>query len=311
MGKEIKNLDLLIIGAGMAGLTAAIYAGRMKLDVLVLEDELVGGQVREAYMVENYPGFLNISGSDLTEKLQAQALNSGAKIDEFDKILSVSLRDEDKTIETKRFIYKPKAVIIASGSKKIELPIAEEKKFHGKGIHYCEICDGGLYEGRDIAVVGGGNSALLAVKYLSKIVKSITLIIRDDELRGERVVIEEVKSNPIVKVVTNSQIISALGQEKLNGIVIKNLLSNETLELKVDGVFTYIGYKPRTMLYKDQITLTNSGNILADESTKTNVLGVYAAGDIREKPFKQLTTAASDGTVASLNAGEYIRNLKG
>ncbi|AWI07752.1 NAD(P)/FAD-dependent oxidoreductase [Clostridium drakei] len=304
--KKEKKLDLLIIGSGPAGLTAAIYAARLKLKTLILEDELVGGQIKDAYTVENYPGFISISGSDLIDKIQNQAINYGVEIDEFDKIVSVKLTNNEKIIETKSYIYKPKAVIIAAGAKKRELPISEEKNFHGKGIHYCELCDGHLYEGKHIAVVGGGNSAVQAANFLSKYAKKITLIHKRNYLRADKKNQQELFDNKKVEILWNSKIQHAIGDNKLEAVLIEN--EKETYKLDLDGIFVYIGVAPRTDLYKDYLNLNSSGNIEASETCETNIKGVFAAGDVRTKPFRQLTTAVSDGTTAALMAEKYIKN---
>lgn len=308
MQKKEKRLDLIIIGAGMAGLTAAIYASRAKLNTLVLEDELVGGQVREAYSVENYPGFINISGEELSERLQKHAKETGAKIDEFDNIKKVILTDDEKIIETESFIYKPKAVILASGSQRIKLNVPEEKKFHGKGIHYCETCDGSLYSGKHLIVIGGGNSAIGSIKFLSKYAQKITLINKGDKLKADKKSQDEVFNNPKVTVISNSVAIHANGDSKLESLTIENVKTKEVTEIKADGVFTYIGLAPRTELYKEYIKLNQNGNIEAGENCETNIKGVFAAGDVRTKKYRQLTTASSDGTVAALMAEEYILN---
>lgn len=308
MSKIEKKLDLIIIGAGPAGLTAGIYAGKLKLKTLILEDELVGGQIKEAYIVENYPGFNSISGSALTDKFQEQALEAGVTIDEFDNIISVKLTDEEKIIETSSYIYKPKAVIIAAGSKRRELPIPEEKKFHSKGIHYCEICDGSLYDGKHIAVVGGGYSAVGAAKFLTRFASKIYLIHRSDYLHADKISQDELLQNEKVEDLPNSKITSALGNDTLTGITLENVKTKETSELKLDGIFVYIGLIPRTDLYKAYLTIDEFYNIVADETCETNVKGVYVAGDVRTKRFRQLTTALSDGTVAALMAEKYILN---
>lgn len=307
--KPIIQKDLMIIGAGPAGLTAGIYAGRLKLDTLILENEIVGGQIRDAYLLENYPGFSSISGGELINKMQAQAEESGAVIDEFDSIESLILTDEHKIVETQTAVYHPKAVIIASGAKKRPLPIPEEKKFHSRGIHYCELCDGHMYEGKEIAVVGGGNSALLAVKLLSKYATKITIIQQFDNFNAEPKVQDEIFSNPKVEILWNTEVVSGFGSEHLEGIQVKNMTTGALQELNVSGVFVYIGYVPGTDLYKEMVTLDKYGNILADESTQTSVKGVFAAGDIRSKAFRQVTTAVSDGTVAALNAEKFIQAM--
>lgn len=306
MDKENKNIDILIIGAGPAGLTAAIYASRLKLNTLVLEDEIIGGQIRDAYVIENYPGFTNISGVDLIKKMEEQATASGAIIDEFDKIISLKLSNSEKIVETEGHIYNAKVVIIASGAKRRELPIPEEKNFNGKGIHYCELCDGHMYDGKHVIVVGGGNSALLAVKFLSKYAKSITIVHQFDYFQAEKKIQDEVFNNPKVNIIWDSEIKHAIGNNTLSKVVIENIKTKETSELPVDGIFVYIGFIPRTDLFKDYIKLDKFGNILADETTKTNIDGVFAAGDVRFKSFRQLTTATADGTVAALMAEKFI-----
>ncbi|MDD3225393.1 MAG: FAD-dependent oxidoreductase, partial [Clostridium sp.] len=184
--KDEKKLDLVIIGAGAAGLTASIYAARSKLNTVVLEDELVGGQIRNSSSIENFPGFDNISGEDLSNKFQEQALKLGANINEFGNIKCLKLKDDEKIIETEDTIYKPKAVIIATGAKPRELPVPEEKKLHGKAIHYCELCDGAIYTGKDLVVVGGGSSAIEAADYLTKFAKNITIVHRRSEFSAEK-----------------------------------------------------------------------------------------------------------------------------
>lgn len=306
MNKEEKKLDLVIIGAGPAGLTAAIYAARLKLNFIVLEDEIIGGQIRSSYLVENYPGFTSISGQELIDKMYDQALKAGAKIDEFDMINSVRLSDDEKTIETDSYIYKPEAVILATGSKYRPLPIPEEETYHGNGIHHCELCDGEAYEGKDIVVVGGGNTAIEGAIFLSRYAKSITVIHQFDHLQAEKSLQEELFKNPKINIIWDSEVRHAFGEDKLEGIDIENLKTKEMKTIKTDGIFVYIGMIPRTDLFKDYITLNKWGYVDAGESTETNVKGVYAAGDLRNKVFRQLTTATADGTVAALTAERYI-----
>ena len=310
VNKIEKALDLLIIGAGPAGLTAGLYAARLKLNTLILEDELVGGQIREAYVVENYPGFTSIGGSELSDRMREQSTLAGAVIDEYDTILSVKLTNDEKIIETEKFLYKPKAVIIASGAKRRELPIPEENKFHGNGIHYCELCDGHLYEGKHLGVVGGGSSAVGAADFLSKYAAKVTLIHRSGQLRADKKSQEDLFANKKIQVLWDSEVKSALGDKKLEAVLLENPKSKEHTELKLDGVFVYIGSIPRTELYKDYVDVDEYGNIIAGETCETNVQGVFAAGDVRQKLFRQLTTAVSDGTTAALLAERYILKNK-
>lgn len=307
MSKLERFLDVLIIGAGAAGLSAGIYAARCKLKTLILEDEIIGGQINDAYVVENYPGFAKIKGSDLTARMQEQAQQVGAEIDEFDKIVAVKLTNEDKVVETKTVIYRPATVIIASGMKRRELPIPEEKKFRGKGIHYCELCDGHLYNDKTIAVVGGGNAAVDATGFLGKYARKIYLIHRSQTLRADAVSQEKLFRDNKVTFLPNSRIVGAKGEGTLHSVVVEDVNTGKTSDLEIDGVFVYIGSDPKTELYTEYIELDKTGNIMADETCETNVQGVFAAGDVRAKAVRQLTTAVSDGTVAALGAEKYIQ----
>lgn len=306
MGKEEKKLDLVIIGSGPAGLTAGIYAARLKLNFIILEDDLVGGQIRSSYLVENYPGFISTNGEELANKFKEQAIHAGANIDEFDNIVNIKLTDEEKIIETENYIYKPETVIISAGAKYRALPIPEEGKYHGNGIHHCELCDGELYTGKDIIVVGGGNSAVEGAIFLSKYAKSITIIHQFDNLQAEKSLQEELFKNSKINIIWDTEIRHAFGENKLQGVTLENLKTKENYNINADGIFVYIGMVPRTELFKEYIKLDKHGYIEADETTQTNIKGVFAAGDVRTKLFRQLTTATADGTVAALMAEKFI-----
>ncbi|KHD35889.1 thioredoxin reductase [Clostridium acetobutylicum] len=306
--KKEKILDLIIIGAGPAGLTAGIYSSRAKLDFIILENELVGGQIRETPSIENFPGFDSISGADLADKMQEHAEKAGAVIDEFGNITSVKLTDTEKIIETGDTIYKPKSVIIATGSKSRPLPVPEEKKLRGKGIHYCELCDGAMYDGKDIVVVGGGNSAIDAAIFLTKYAKNLTVVHRSEKLRAEMRSQDELFKHNNVKLLLNTQIKHVEGENSIENIVLENSKTGEKSSLKADAIFVYIGTMPKTELFKDFIDLTELGHIKTNENLETNIKGVFAAGDVREKEIRQLTTAVNDGSIASLMAEKYIRN---
>ncbi|NRT74690.1 thioredoxin-disulfide reductase [Clostridium beijerinckii] len=299
-------MDLIIIGGGPAGLTAAMYAGRAKLNTLLLENELVGGQVRNSYTIENYPGFKSIGGGDLADIFQEQARDLGANIDEFDSIEKIYISDDEKIIETESYIYQPKAVIIATGAAPRKLPIPQEEQFSGRGIHYCAICDGALYQGKKVAVVGGGNSALEESIFLTRFAEKVYLIRRYDYFKGEQSLIDEVFNNPKIEVLLNKDLIQANGKEFLESVIIKDTKTQETSSLDVNAVFGYIGTEPRTKEVKDYIKLNEQGYIITDEDLQTNIQGVYAAGDVRQKKYRQITTAVSDGTIALLNAEKYI-----
>jgi len=310
MSKERKKLDLIIIGGGPAGLTAAMYAGRAKLNTLLLENEIVGGQVRNSYTIENYPGFKTIDGAELADIFQAQAEALGAKIDEFDSIQNIDISDDKKIIETETYVYEIEAVIIATGAAPKKIPIPQESQFSGKGIHYCAICDGAMYQGKKIAVVGGGNSALEEAIFLTRFAEKVYLIRRYDYFKGEQALIDDVFNNPQIEVLLNQDLVEAKGNKFLESVVIKNIKTEELSTLKIDAVFGCIGTKPRTDLIRESLKLNEQGYIITDEDMQTNIKGVYAAGDVRQKKYRQITTAVADGTIALLNAEKYILKKK-
>lgn len=310
MEKVIKSPDLIIVGGGIAGLTAALYAGRMNLDTLVLESDLIGGQIINTHGIENYPGFASIKGSELVEKIQQQAESFGAIIDEFDSIERVHLTDEEKTVETTSYIYHPKAVIIATGMMRRKLTLPEVPKYTGKGIHYCELCDGHMYQNKDIAVVGGGNAGVDAANFLAKYARKLYLINRSPNLRADLVSQEKLQKNPAAQIILNQDIVKLEGQEVLENIVLQDKTTGEQTNLPAAALFVNIGVVPNTQIFAPDIDFDADKRIIAGEDCKTNVAGVFAAGDVRTKLIRQLTTAAADGTVAALLAEQYIQKMK-
>ncbi|AIY82847.1 thioredoxin-disulfide reductase [Clostridium baratii str. Sullivan] len=311
MSKEIKNIDLMIIGGGPAGLSSAIYASRARLDMLLLEDKVMGGQVRNSFVVENYPGFKKISGAELADLMQEQAEALGANIDEFDIIEKVKFTNTEKVVETDDYIYKPKAVIIATGASPRKLPAKNAEEFEGKGIHYCAVCDGAMYQDKVVAVVGGGNSALEEAIFLTNFAKKVYIIRRYDYFRGEKAVLEAVEKNEKIEILYNEDLIAVEGSEFLERAVIKNTLNGEEKKIELDGIFGSIGNEPMVNLFKEYIDVNERNFILTDEHMRTNVEGVYAVGDVREKEYRQITTAVADGTIAALEAEKYINKIKG
>lgn len=306
MSKERKKLDLMIIGGGPAGLTAAMYAGRAKLKTLLLENEILGGQVRNSYTIENYPGFKQIDGGKLADLFQEQAEALGAKIDEFDSIKKIDISDDKKIVETESYIYEPKAIIFATGASPKKIPIPQESQFAGKGIHYCAICDGAMYQGKNVAVVGGGNSALEEAIFLTRFAEKVYLIRRYDYFKGEQALIDEVFNHPKIEVLLNEDLVEAKGNVFLEAITTKNAKTEELSNFEVSAVFGCIGNQPRTDVVKEYLKLNEQGYIITDEDMQTNINGVYAAGDVRQKKYRQITTAVADGTIALLNAEKYI-----
>ncbi len=309
MAKQVKNIDLIIIGGGPAGLTASIYGSRARLDLLLLEDKIVGGQVRNSYMVENYPGFKKISGAELSDIMQQQAEELGTNIDEFDIIENIKFDENEKIVETEEFIYKPKAVIIATGASPKKLPIKNEEKFSGKGVHYCAVCDGAMYQDKVIAIVGGGNTALEEAIFLTNFAKKVYIIRRYDYFRGEKAVLEEVEKNEKIEILYNEDLIAVEGNDFVEKGIIKNTLTGEEKEIKIEAVFGSIGHDPMVNLFKDYINLSKGNYIITDENMRTNIPGVYAVGDVRDKEYRQITTAVADGTIAALEAEKYIKKL--
>ncbi|HBJ1652060.1 MULTISPECIES: thioredoxin-disulfide reductase [Clostridium] len=306
MDKQEKEIDLIVIGAGPAGLAAAIYGGRAKLDMIVLEEKIIGGQVKNSYTIENYPGFEKISGSELADIFQKQVESLGVIIDEFDLIENIELSDDKKIVETESYIYKPKAIIIATGASPKKLPVPEEARYEGKGVHYCAVCDGAMYEGKRIGVIGGGNSALEEAIFLTKFAEKVFVIRRHDYFNGEKSLIEEVLNNPKIEVLFNEDLVHLSGENFLEEVTIKNKNTNELSTLKLDAIFGYIGTEPKTNGLDKYLKLNKYGYIITNEDMETNITGIYAVGDVREKKYRQITTAVSDGTIALLNAEKYI-----
>lgn len=308
MEKERRKRDVVIIGAGMAGLTAALYAGRSGLSVLVLESELVGGQIANAAGIENYPGFLSVGGSELISTVQNQAEKFGAVVDEFDAIVRVDLSAQPKIVETESAVYEAGAVILASGMKRRKLSLTEAARYEGRGVHYCELCDGQAYQGKKVAVIGGGNAAVDAAEYLSKLAAKLYLIQRS-ELRADAASVNRLRGHGNVEILLHTEPRALSGDKRLTAATIFDRKAETTKELPLDAIFVNIGVEPNTALFADQVKTDKAGNIIAGEDCRTNLDGVFAAGDIRTKEVRQLTTAAADGTTAALGAVKYLRSL--
>ena len=300
--------DILIMGAGAAGLSAAIYAARAKMNTIVLDESVPGGQTASTYHVANYPGTPNVvAGKEIIQNMRNQAISFGAKIDDLKEIFEVKLKDKIKYIRTEDTEYYAKAVIIASGAKPRALPAEQADEFKGKGVHYCATCDGSMYQDRKIVVVGGGNSAVEEAVFLTKFASHVTIIHQFDNFQASMTAQEEAFKNEKIDVIWDSEVRKVTGQgHALTSVVIENLKTKEISEIPTEGAFVYIGTEPMSKIYADQISLDNYGYIIASEDTKTNIAGVFVAGDIRTKPIRQVVTAASDGAVAGIMAERYI-----
>ncbi len=308
MDKEHRKRDVVIIGAGMAGLTAALYAGRSGLSVLVLESELVGGQIANAADIENYPGMPSVGGSELISAVQNQAEKFGAVVDEFDAIVRVELSAQPKLVETESAVYEADAVILATGMKRRKLALAEADRYEGRGVHYCELCDGQAYQGKRVAVIGGGNAAVDAAEYLSKLASKLYLIQRS-ELRADAASVKRLRGHKNVEIMLQTEPRALSGDMRLTAVTLFDRKAETTKDIQLDAVFVNIGVVPNTSLFADQVKLNEAGNIIAGEDCRTNLDGVFAAGDVRTKEVRQLTTAAADGTTAALGAVKYLRSL--
>lgn len=305
-----KNIyDVIIIGGGPAGYTSALYTTRAGLDTLVLEKFSAGGQMTQTDKIDNYPGFEDgIDGFTLGAKMQSGAERFGAKTEQTE-VLSVSLEKSIKTVSTDIGDFKAKTVIIATGAEHKHLGIENEEKLIGRGVGYCAACDGMLYKGKTVAVVGGGNSAAADALLLSKICEKVYLIHRRDTLRATKIYHEPLIKTNNVEFIWNSVVDELIFDKKLNAIKVKNTINEKATDITLDGLFISIGRAPETGLFEGQLALDSKGYIIADESTKTNIQGVFAVGDVRTKVVRQIVTAVADGAVAAHYAEEYIANI--
>ena len=298
--------DMIIVGGGPGGYTAALYAARAGLDTVVLEKLSAGGQMALTHQIDNYPGFEDgIDGFYLAEKMQKQAERFGAK-SEYAEVIRMDLKASPKVVETSEGIFCGKTVVLATGANPRELGIDHETELVGRGIAYCAACDGMFYRGKTVVVVGGGNSAAADALLLSRIAKKVIIVHRRDNLRATKIYHEPLMNAENVEFRWNSTVSELLYGDRLTGVRLKDVHTGEETELVADGVFVSVGRKPATELLADQIELDKGGYIAAGETTETNILGVYAVGDVRTKLLRQVVTAVADGAMAVHMAEEYI-----
>ncbi|NLH95875.1 MAG: thioredoxin-disulfide reductase [Clostridiaceae bacterium] len=306
-----KTHDVIIIGGGPAGYTAALYSARAGLGTLVLEKLAPGGQMATTLSMENYPGFEEpISGPDLALRMENQARKFGAVV-EYDTVTEVVTDGRLKTVRTPNNTYTCKAVILCMGASPKKLGLAGEEQLRGSGVSYCAVCDGALFRGREVAVVGGGDTAAENAIYLSRFCPKVRLIHRRDRLRATKVLQKELFSNKNIEIIWNSVVEELHGQFALEGITVRDLETGSRQKLDVDGLFISVGLTPGTSLVEGKVALDTEGYIITDERMRTNVPGVFAAGDIRSKVLRQVITAASDGAVAAYSAEQYINDTFG
>lgn len=301
--------DTIIIGGGPAGLSAGLYAARSRMKTLLIERAKYGGQATTTDELENYPGSIeDCTGSTLSERMRKQAEEFGTEFAK-DEIVEVELSGDIKVVKGRKETYQAKTIIVATGATPRLSGFKNELELRGKGVSYCATCDADFFTDLDIAVIGGGDSAITEAIYLTKFAEHVTVIHRRDALRAAKSLQEKAFANPKIDFIWNSTVEEAIGDEILEGLVLKNRTTGETSELKVDGCFVFVGYDPISKLFEGQIEMENQ-YIVTDDDMKTNIPGVFAAGDIRKKLLRQVITAAADGAIAATAAEHYIENHK-
>jgi thioredoxin reductase (NADPH) len=306
-----ERFDLVVVGAGPAGLTAAIYASRARLKTIVLDEGIPGGQVKTTHKVSNYPGFPeDVKGAELAGLFAKQAERFGTRIARAVEITEMDLKSKEKrfVLDEEEEIVAP-AVIVATGAKPRALGIPGETEFRGRGLSYCATCDGAYFEGKDIHVIGGGNSAVEESLFLTQFAKSVTIIHQFGEFQAEASTAKEAVEHPKIKVMWSHEPRAFLGANgTADRLQVEDLKTKQMKELKTDGIFIFVGMVPRTDLLQDVVPLDKWGCVETDDSMATSIPGLYAAGDIRAKKFRQITTAVADGTIAALAVQKYLRD---
>ena len=301
-----KIYDLIVIGGGPGGYTAALYGARAGLSTLILEKLSAGGQMALTHQIDNYPGFPEgIDGFELAESMQQQAERFGA-VTEYAEVYKADLEAQPKVIETSEGKFLGRTVIIATGAGPRELSVAGEKELIGRGVNYCAACDGAFYKGKTVVVVGGGNTAAADAMLLSRVARKVILVHRRDSLRATKIYHEPLMKAENVEFAWNSQVAEILHDQKVSGVILRDVHSGQMRQIDCDGIFVSVGRKPVTEFLGNQLELDKGGYILAGESTKTNIPGVFAVGDVRTKFLRQVVTAVADGAVAVHMAEEYL-----
>ncbi|MDI3519041.1 MAG: thioredoxin reductase [Caldanaerobacter sp.] len=302
--------DCLIIGGGPAGLSAAIYASRGKLNTVVFERSKIGGQAAITDDIENYPGSVEeATGPKIVKRMREQAESFGTCF-VMEEVKKVELSEKIKKVITTKGCYEGKTVIIATGAEHMKLNVPGEEEFIGKGVSYCATCDADFFTDLDVVVVGGGDSAVQEALYLTKFAKNVTIIHRRDKLRANKCLQDKAFKNPKIKFLWDSVVERIEGDGIVEKIIVRNVKTGELKEVKTDGVFIFIGMKPSTEIFKGLIEMDERGYILTDENMRTNIEGVFAAGDCRAKLLRQIVTAAADGAIAAVAAERYIEELE-
>ncbi len=303
-----ETYDVIIVGGGPAGLSAGVYAARARLHTLLIEKEMIGGNIVYAELVENYPGFPEgISGMDLTQAMHNQATKFGMET-RMTEITALSVVGPKKTVKTGEGDFSARSLIIAGGSTRQLLGAPGEKEFTGRGVSYCATCDAAFFTDQRVAVIGGGNAAIQEAVHLTRFASEVTLVHRRAELRATRIEQERAFAQPKIKFAWNSTVAAIEGGDTVEGLRIKNVQTNTESTLKVNGVFVAIGFTPNTAYLKGILSLDDAGQVVVNDKMETNVPGVYAAGDIRSGSLRQVVMACSDGATAAMNADKYLEH---
>ena len=302
----MKQYDMVIIGGGPGGYTAALYAARAGLKAVVLERLSAGGQMALTTQIDNYPGFEEgVDGFDLAEKTQRQAERFGAET-VLTEVLSLNLEKPIKEVHTTEGVFLAKTVVLSTGANPRALGLPNEQALIGRGVNYCASCDGMFYRGKTVVVVGGGNSAVADAITLSRIAQKVILVHRRDTLRATKIYHDQLESTPNIEIRYNSKVVQFLAEDKISGVVLQDVNTKEEFKLSCDGVFISIGRAPASALAAGQLSIDEAGYIIADESTRTSIPGVFAVGDVRTKALRQIVTAMADGATAVHYAEEYL-----
>ncbi|MHB1420794.1 MAG: thioredoxin-disulfide reductase [Bacillota bacterium] len=305
-----QSCDLVILGGGPAGLTAAIFAARAKLNTVVLDEGLPGGQAANTYHIANFPGTGGVvKGRELMDTMLGQAKSFGARVEDFKEIFEVNLKGNNKSVTTEDSVYRAPALIIATGAQPRKLPVPGEAEWRGRGIHYCATCDGSMYEGQKVIVVGGGNSAVEEAVFLTRYATEVTIVHEFDHLQATKTAQDEAAKSPKINFVWESHVTGIEGNEHLEGLRIKNLKTGAEQSIQARGVFVYIGTTPETTPFQGQLELDPTGYIKTDDNLQTSLPGIFAAGDVRVKSVRQVVTATGDGAIAAIQAERYISAL--
>lgn len=305
-----KIFDCIIMGGGPAGLSSALYAHRCGMKIAIIDISAIGGAPANYMEIENYLGFNKIQGFELCEKFENHIDEFNIKKFPYEEIENIDLIPSIKKITTSNGEYFAKTVIIATGAKNKKLGVKGEIENIGKGVSYCAVCDGAFYKDKIVAVVGGGNSALEEAIYLTQHAKKVYIIHRRDAFRADKIIQDKVFKNKKIELILNSVVDEIIANDKVNSVAIKNIKTDKKTKIKIDGIFPYIGLEPNVEKFGAQLKLDESGFILTDINMKTNIEGVYAVGDVRNTPLRQVITAVSDGAVASVSASKYLLNLR-